>query len=124
LTFGPDDWARCRAWIEASAHRSPLPEPIEDIEARLAAGEYQFFPGEHSAVVTEIATFRDRKAMIVRYGGGDLQELLDKIEPALCAVAKAMGCDVMMSEGRKGWERAAEASGYRFAWVTMLKELT
>lgn len=119
----PPDWLRCRGWIEASAGFSPLADSIEQIEQKLVDGRLQFWPGENSAAVTQIASFDGRKAMIIRYGGGDLDELLQKIEPALCAVAREMGCTSIMSEGRMGWKRVAEANGYRFAWLTMLKEI-
>lgn len=119
----PSDWPRCRGWIEASAGFSPLADSIEQIEEKLSDGRLQFWPGERSAAVTEIASFGRRKALIVRYGGGDLDELLNKIEPALCAVGRALGCTLIMSEGRMGWKKAAEANGYRFAWLTMLKEI-
>ena len=119
----PSGWLRCRGWIEASAAYSPLADTIDQIEAKLADGRLQFWPGERSAAVTQVADFAGRKALIVRYGGGELDELLEKIEPALCAVACEMGCSLIMSEGRMGWKKAAEANGYRFAWLTMLKEI-
>lgn len=122
MSLSPD-WLRCRGWIVASAAFSPLADSIEQIEEKLGDGRLQFWPGEASAAVTEIAMFGGRKALIVRYGGGDLDELLEKIEPALCAVARSIGCTLIMSEGRMGWKRAAEANGYRFAWLTMLKEI-
>lgn len=96
---------------------------MDVIEKKLADGIYQFWPGESSAAITEIVLFRDTKVMCVRYGGGSLSELLTKVEPALCEVAKAMGCTKMMSEGREGWKRAAEKSDYKFAWLTMIKDL-
>jgi hypothetical protein len=99
------------------------PTVSNKFEEKLADGRLQFWPGERSAAVTQVAVFGGRKALIVRYGGGELDELLAKIEPALCAVARAMGCSLIMSEGRMGWKKAAEGNGYRFAWLTMLKEI-
>jgi hypothetical protein len=117
------DWPRCRGWIEAAAGFSPLADSLEQIEEKLGDGRLQFWPGARSAAVTEIAAFGGRRAMIVRYGGGELDELLQTIEPALCAVARAMGCTLILSEGRMGWKKAAQARGYQFAWLTMLKEI-
>lgn len=68
------DWPRCRGWIAASAAFSPLADTIEQIEGKLADGRLQLWPGENSAAVTQIASFDGRKAMIIRYGGGDLDE--------------------------------------------------
>lgn len=118
----PDEWLRGKHWIEASSKITPFPEPIEEYERKIETGEYQFWPGENSATITEIAFFQGRKAMIVRCCGGDLTDL-DCVETALCAIAKDMGCEVIMSEGRKGWEKFAKGHGYKFAWITMIKEL-
>jgi hypothetical protein len=61
--------------------------------------------------------------LIVRHAGGDLAELLDRMEPAFCGFARAQGCDAIMGEGRAGWRRACERRGYRFAHLAMIKDL-
>jgi hypothetical protein len=116
-------WARCRGWIEAATLQGPGLESITDVEQRIAAGQYSFWPGANCAAVCEIRHYDNKKALVVVHGGGDLRELLEKIEPMLCAYARAQGCDVMMGEGRKGWERAARDNGYRFGMITMMKNL-
>ena len=122
-TTTEDGWARCKGWIEATLAQSPGFESIADVERKLADGAYQFWPGRGCAIVSEIAQFPSRKVLMVRHGGGDLRELLEDMEPALCAFARGMGCGGIVSEGRKGWERAAGANGYRFAWIAMQKDL-
>lgn len=116
-------WARCRWWIQAATQQGPQLESIEDVERRIATGQYSFWPGPNCAAVCEIRQYDNKKALVVVHGGGDLTELLEKIEPMLCAYARAEGCDVVMGEGRKGWERAAYGNGYRFAMITMMKNL-
>ena len=115
------EWARCRHFIEAALARSPGLENIEDVERAIAEGRYQFWPGENCAAVTEIADFARTRMLVVLHGGGDLAELIDQMEPALCAFARAAGCDGIMGLGRKGWERVCEKRGYRFGWVAMVK---
>jgi hypothetical protein len=61
--------------------------------------------------------------LCIIHGGGDLAELVDAMEPALCAFARAAGCDLIMGIGRKGWQRVCEKRGYRFGWVAMVKAL-
>jgi len=117
-------WRRCRPYIEAALARSPGLASIEDVEHRIASGAYQFWPGKRSACITEIAEFARAKALIVVHGGGDLSELVDKMEPALADFARAAGCDLIMGTGRKGWARVLEKRGYRFGWIVMLKALT
>ena len=116
-------WARCRAWIEAATLQGPRLESIEDVERRIASGQYSFWPGLNCAAVCEIRLYDNKKALVVVHGGGDLTELLGRIEPMLCAYARRQGCDVVMGEGRKGWERAARGSGYYFGMITMMKNL-
>jgi hypothetical protein len=117
------EWTRCRHFIESALARSPGFENIADIERGIAEGRYQFWPGEKCAAITEIADFARAKMLVVLHGGGDLAELIDRLEPALCAFARAAGCDGIMGLGRKGWERVCEKRGYRFGWVTMVKML-
>jgi hypothetical protein len=117
------EWARCRHWIEAALRRSPGFETIEDVERLVAERHYQFWPGRDCAAITEIARFARKKVLIVVHGGGSLEELLDEMEPSLCAFAQAAGCDAIMGTGRKGWERVTEKRGYRFGWTTMVKDL-
>jgi hypothetical protein len=117
------EWARCRPWIEAALATSPNLESIEDVERAVERGAYQVWFGKDCCAITEIAQFEQRKILIVKHGGGDLTELLDVMEPKMCAFARANGCDGIMGEGRRGWERVTEKRGYRFAFLTMIKDL-
>lgn len=117
------EWERCKPWIKASISESPLADSIETIEKRLEAGSYNLASSPNAAAIVEIANFDGKRAMIVRFGGGDLRELLDEIEPRVCLVAKQSGCEILLSEGRSGWKRSAEAKGYKLAWITMVKEI-
>ena len=83
---------------------------------------YQFWPGKHSAVITELVRFKRVKALIVRHAGGDMAELIE-MEKTFCAFARANDCTKIMGEGREGWKRICERMGYRFAMVMMEKDL-
>ena len=61
--------------------------------------------------------------LIVVHGGGELEELLGAMEPAMCGFARAHGCIAIMGMGRKGWERATLKRGYRFGTIMMIKDL-
>ena len=115
------EWARCRHWIEAALAHSPGLETIEDVERAIERGSYQVWFGRDCCAVTEIADYARARALMVVHGGGDMGELLDELEPAMCAFARAQGCTLIMGTGRKGWERAAGPRGYRFGWLTMVK---
>ncbi len=117
------EWVRCRPFIEAALARSPGFETIADVERLIAEGRYQFWPGDAAAAITEVGVYAQRKALTVVHGGGDLDELIDRMEPAMCAYARANGCDLIMGTGRKGWQRVCERRGYRFGWLVMVKDL-
>ena len=116
------EWARCRHWIQDALDKGLGFETIEDIEGFIASGRYQFWPGKRSAAITEILSFPRTKALIVRMGGGDMEELIE-MEKTLCVFARANGCTIIMGEGREGWERVCKSIGYRYGYVAMAKDL-
>lgn len=118
-----EEWGRCRHYIEAALAHSPGFETIEDVERHIESGAYQFWPGIHCAAITEIAQFTTKKMLVMQHVGGDLDELLHRMEPHLCAFARAAGCDGIMGLGREGWKRVGEKLGYRLAWVALMKYL-
>lgn len=119
-----ENWTRCKPWIEAAHAEGIGLETIEDVERNIESGVYQVWFAPHSCAVTEVISFERRKLLRVNYCGGDLVDLLDNVEPALCAFAKHMGCDGIYAGGRKGWQRVVEGRGYRFGWVTMIKDIS
>lgn len=88
------------------------------------ADEAQFWPGEQSAVVTEVIRLPKVKALHVWLAGGEMGELIDRMLPAVEAFAKAAGCDRLSIAGRDGWERMLKNKGYAPAWRVVAKELT
>lgn len=123
MTTPQDEWARLKHHIEAALATSPGLETLEDVEAAVASGHYQVWFGHQSIAITEIASYPRRKVLTVIHGGGDLAELLDEMEPQMCAFAVENGCDLIMGQGRRGWERVTEKRGYRHGFVTMVKDL-
>lgn len=117
------DWRRCRPMIEAALAHSPGYETIEDVERLIDDGTYLFWAAEQSAVVTEVSQYQRRRVLTVMHGGGDLAELLDYVEPALCVYARSIGCDAISGIGRRGWDRECKKRGYRLAHITMIKDL-
>lgn len=116
-------WQRCKPWIEAALAQSNGFETIEDVEAGINDGSYQFWADENAAAITTILRFARRKALMVVHGGGDLTELLERLEPQMERYAQQRGCDAIMGQGRKGWERVCKTRGYRLAWVAMMKDV-
>ncbi len=66
----------------------------------------QLWPGKKSAAITEISTTpTGRKSMTIWLAGGDLDELMNAIEPKLCEWGKKQGCSHVEIIGRAGWVR-------------------
>jgi hypothetical protein len=118
-----ENWARCKPWIEAALVHSPGLETIEDVERAIERGTYQVWFGKECCAVTEIADYARVRALVVVHGGGDMAELLDELEPQMCAFAREQGCTLIMGTGRKGWERVTRSRGYRFGFITMVKQI-
>lgn len=65
----------------------------------------QLWPGERSALLSEIVRYPRRVGCHIAFAGGDLEELrmmADTVE----AWAKSVGCDHITVGGRAGWVRA------------------
>lgn len=117
-----NDWLpafnRCIPFLEAALGYADGTHTVDDVRAAIEGGKAQFWPGEKSAVVTEILTFPRKKVCHYWLAGGDLDELLD-MEPSIETWAKAIGCESMTIAGRPGWHRALK--GYRKAFTTLSK---
>lgn len=112
MTDAKTEWARCRHWIEAALEYTDGTHAIEDIEAGIAAGTMQFWPGERCAAITECQEFPRKKVLCISFGGGDKNELV-AMEPSWKSWAKHLGCSELVIVGRRGWERVFEPLGWK-----------
>jgi hypothetical protein len=84
---------------------------------------YQLWPGQSSAVVTEILVYPKLKNLHFFLAGGNLDEL-KKMRPHIEAWGKSVGCTRVTRAGRKGWERTfLKDEGYEPQWFILSKEL-
>lgn len=123
MATGPEEWARCRKWIEAALEHSPGLETIADVERNIESGIYIFWPAPKSAVITRVDEYPTGKVLMAVHGGGDLGELMERVIPQLEDFAACNSFDYFGGEGREGWTRVLKSAGYEIAFVTMLKPL-
>ena len=117
------DLDRCRPMLEAALSRQPL-HSFADVEAAIAEGRAQLFPGERSVIVTGIEDYPSGERVIDTWlAGGDRQEIADVMRPKVEAWAESQGCTLVMVNGRKGWERVLAPHGYDHLATVLAKRL-
>lgn len=116
-------WGRCRPYVEAALEHAGGGHGIEDVQAGIVAGDYQFWPGRKCAVVTEILSSPRLKILNFWLLGGDLRELL-VMRPQIEAWALSQGCGRAMGGGvSRAWTRVLAKAGYAPRWIVFTKEL-
>ena len=114
---------RCRQWIDAALEYSGGTHTLDDIAAGIMSNRFQLWPGQSSAVVTEIIVYPQLKDLHFFLAGGDLDEL-KHMRPHIEAWGKSVGCTRVTLAGRKGWERTfLKDEGYEPQWFILSKEL-
>lgn len=118
------EWARCRPWITAALKSTPQLETIDDIELKIADGQYQFWAGKNAAAVTEVREYPEARVINLLHAGGDMGSLVNELLPVLYKFGADVGCTRLMILGRKGWERVLKTEGYEHAATVLTKSLT
>jgi hypothetical protein len=98
------DISAFRDYISAALQYASGTHTFEDIAEAVSRGEMQFWPGPHSAVVTEILSTPRKRIVNFFLAGGNLAEL-EAMEAPILAWAKEQGCTEALFIGRRGWER-------------------
>lgn len=100
------EWDRCEKWLASALATARDDRTMDDIFLAVCTGDMQFWPGEDSAVVTQLLDHPNgRRECNVLLAGGSLdtlQQMLVEIE----RFATANTATVMTVLGRRGWERS------------------
>jgi len=78
---------------------------FEDVQQGIERGEFQLWPGNESAVVTQVQDYPQKRALCVFAAGGTLAELAT-MWPLIREWAKQQGCKNAFLVGRAGWARS------------------
>lgn len=111
-----------RKYIEDALEYAGGTHTLDDIWNGVIKGDFQLWPGEKSAIITEIQIFPQKKVMNIFLAGGDLDELI-KMEKSVRAFAETIGCNSMSISGRRGWLRIFARDGWDEICTTISKEL-
>jgi hypothetical protein len=116
--------ARLRKHLEAALEYCGGTHTLVDVITQIYAGHMQFWPGERSAIVTQIVQHPQKKVLAFFLAGGDgaeLREMRGRIERW---ALKEHGCTCATLTGRRGWARSFMVEeGYTADLVHMTKEL-
>ena len=117
------DLEQARPHIEAALYYAGGTHSYDDVVAQIHEGRLQFWPGPHSAVVTEIQEYPQRRTLHFFLAGGNLAEL-EVMLPGIMEWGRTQGCTAASMTGRRGWERTfLKREGWTANLVVMTKEL-
>ena len=118
----PDEWERCKPWIEAALPYTGGTHTIEDLEREILSGRMALIPRKRSAFVVELIVYPRLKALHIFLAGGDLTEL-KAFDPHMDQIARSLGCSRVTIAGRKGFARALKALGFHEKWTILAKDI-
>lgn len=111
-----------RKYIEDALEYAKGTHTLADIWDGVVRGDLMFWPGDKSAIITEIQIYPQRKVMHIFLAGGELSELLE-MEKSVEAFAHSIGCNSISISGRRGWVRIFKEQGWDEVCTTLAKEL-
>jgi hypothetical protein len=109
--------------LEPALERSGGTHTTDDLAEMLREGDAVLWLGERSALVTTSDEHPRYRALHLWLAGGDMDEIVGDLIPRAEAWGREQGCEKVTVMGRKGWERALAADGYRPAAVLLMKGL-
>jgi hypothetical protein len=116
------DWARCKDHVGAALALTNT-HTLDDVAQGVAEGRMHFWPGESSALVTEVHRFPRTSNLHIFLAGGDLDELR-AMDPSLASWGRFLGCSKLTLAGRPGWERALKHQGWAKEVVVLSRPIT
>lgn len=116
------EFVRCSEYIKNALKYAKGAHTLEDIWEGVVKGDFHFWPGEKSAVITELQVYPQRLVMHIFLAGGDLDELLE-MEKSIEAFARHIHCNSVSISGRRGWLRIFKRDGWEEICTTITKEL-
>jgi len=118
------DWARLEPHLENALDYAGGTHSLEDVFVGVAAGDYQFWPGGDSAIVTEIVDFPQKTVLHYFLAGGNLAELEQMADEIEDWARTQRDIHSITLTGRRGWTKSfLRDRGYTQSSVSMTKEL-
>lgn len=117
-----DDLLKHRLDIEKALCYGRNSHNFEHVVDEVMKGRLHFYPLENSFIIMEVHVYPNYSVYHGFLAGGDLEEILNA-HPMIMANAKQLGCVALSISGRRGWEKAMKAYGWKHDLSYMYKEL-
>lgn len=115
-----EHFERCKPWLVDALEGGFY--TIDDVMRAIAENRAQFWPGKNAAIVTEVDQISQKRVIRVWLAGGDMDEII-QMSHGIESWARLQGCEEVLIEGRKGWERMLKPQGYELFSITIRKAL-
>ena len=86
---------------------------IDDIEAGIAAGHFQFWEADDCCAVTEMVAYPQAKKLHIFIAAGNFNSICEKLLPRAREFAERNGCVSMTTIARKGFLRRIPKYGFK-----------
>jgi hypothetical protein len=117
------DFVRLEPHLENALEYAGGTHTAADVYEGVIAGDFQFWPGEESVIITQLVENPRKKVCHYFLAGGNLVEL-ERMAEGVEKWAKEHGCVAATLTGRPGWKKSfLRDQGYEIEGVAMIKEL-
>jgi hypothetical protein len=116
------DFERAAPYLERALEHAPHTHTLADLRAGVASGDFQLWPGERSAILTQIHQYPRATVLCIYLAGGLMSELLEML-PSVLTWARNWGCTSAFIAGRSGWARVLSARGWRQTQVILERDI-
>jgi hypothetical protein len=118
----PDVLPAYKSILMNAVDRSDGENAWPDLVEQLCEGYWQLWVTPHSAAITTIREQGQFNVCVIIYAGGVLKDIIECV-PGVMEWARAMGCQKMHIEGRKGWGPALKEFGAELRYHVYSVEL-
>ena len=110
-----------RARLEKALRLGGNTHTVEDVAARIEAGQAQLWENGDGAIVTEVYEHPRRKVVSYWLACGALDAVL-ALQEDIDGWARGIGCDFATLTGRRGWAPILPKHGWRLDGLQYVKD--
>lgn len=96
---------------------------LDDIEAGIGAGVFQYWGDDECAVLTEVVTYPRTRKLHIFIVAGNYMLAVERYLPELKKFANEIGASAITAIGRKGFERVVPKIGFKPKYVAFQLDL-